>query len=141
MSGNYSISSSNQDRIESLYVVNMDLILYQNENIVSAASYKIDIAYIDDEWKILGIFQNDRFSDTLLAEFAKQYYEFVNGNVPPNVEVDHYEGDSVVIHLYEVSNNATSTWDWYTINPYTLEGTDFLGNEIKLYEAFNGGGQ
>lgn len=71
---------------------------------------------------------------------AKQYYEFVYGNVPPNVEIDHYEGDNVVIHLYEISNNATSTWDWYTINPYTCEGTDFLGNEVRLYEAFGSTG-
>ena len=141
MSGNYSISSSDLERIESLYFVNVDFILYQNENIVTGASCKMDIASIDGEWKILGMFQKERFSDTLLVEFAKQYYEFVNGDVPPNVEVDHYEGDNVVIHLYEVNGNAISTWDWYTINPYTCEGTDFLGNEVQLYGFFNGAGQ
>lgn len=141
MSGNYSISSSDLERIESLYFVNIDFILYQNESIISGASCKIDIAYIDGEWKILGMFQNERFSDTLLVAFAKQYYESVNGDVPPNVEVDHYEGDNVVIHLYEMKDNTISTWDWYTINPYTCEGTDFLGNEVLLYEFFDSAGQ
>ena len=136
-SGNYFITDSDMSQIKSLYFVNADLILYQNENIIVGASCKIDIAYIDDEWKILGLFRNERFSDTLLVEFVKQYYEVTTGNTPPNVEVDHYEGDNVVIHIYDISNNAISTWDWYTINPYTLEGTDFLGGEIRLYDAFN----
>ena len=138
---NYYQTFGQMGPIESLYIADADLTLYQNDNIITGASCKIDIAYVDSEWKILGLFRNDRFSDTLLVEFAKQYYEAASGNIPPQVEIDHYEGENAVIHLYEINGNATSTWDWYTINPYTLEGTDFLGNEIRLYDAFDGEGQ
>ena len=141
MSGNYSIASSDLRQVRSLYFVNADLIFYQNENIVAGGSCRMDIAYMNGEWKILGMSQNSRYSDAFLVQLAKQYYEAASGNTPPNVEVDHYEGDLVVIHIYEMNDNATATWDWYTIDPHTLEGTDLLGNEVKLYEAFDGEGQ
>lgn len=139
-SGQYSISSTSLERIENLYIANADLLVYQGESMANALSCQLDIAYIDGGWKILGFFPSERFSDTLLIEFAKQYYASAHGAVPPYAEVDHYEGDAVVIHLYEINDNTTATWDWYTINPYTLEGTDFLGQEIRLYEIFSGQG-
>lgn len=138
MSDNYSVTDSDMRQIKSLYFVNADLIFYQNKNIIAGGSSRIDIAYIGDEWKIVGMSQNSRYSDAFLVELARQYCEAATGNTPPYVEIDHYEGDNVVIHIYDISNNATSTWDWYTINSHTLEGTDILGNKVKLYEAFGG---
>ena len=72
--------------------------------------------------------------DEELVEAAKQYYENLHGMVPSHVEVDHYDGDNVVIHIYDVGLGHTSTLDWYTVNRYTGIGTDFMGSEIDLMQ-------
>lgn len=72
--------------------------------------------------------------DTELVEAVKGYYEDAYGTVPPYVEVDHYDGDNVIIHIYDVSGGHISTWDWYTIDRYTGVGTNFMGEEIRLID-------
>lgn len=73
-------------------------------------------------------------SDEELCDMAREYYQYMNPDalVLPRlvVDVDHTEGDTVLLHLYEVVDNHTATYDWYTINRNTASGTDFL--EIKL---------
>lgn len=69
-----------------------------------------------------------------LLEAVKSYYENTYGTVPPYVELDHYDGDNAVIHIYDVTGGHTSTWDWYTIDRYTGSGTNFMGEEIHLMD-------
>lgn len=73
-------------------------------------------------------------SDPELLEAVKSYYENTYGTVPPYVELDHYDGDNAVIHIYDVTGGHTSTWDWYTIDRYTGSGTNFMGEEIHLMD-------
>ena len=72
------------------------------------------------------------FTDEMLCERAKAYYQSVHGEEPPIVEVDSVDGDEVTIHLYEIVDEHTATWDWYTVDRNTGIGTDVLGNEIDL---------
>lgn len=49
--------------------------------------------------------------DTELVEAVKGYYEDAYGTVPPYMEVNHYDGGNVIIHIYDVSGGHSSTWD------------------------------
>lgn len=72
------------------------------------------------------------YTNEELVKLASDYYEKLNGKKAQFVEVDHTDGDNVVIHLYEVVDGHTATFDWYTINKKSAKGTDFLENEIDL---------
>ncbi len=56
----------------------------------------------------------------------------------PIAELSSVEDDgTIVIHLYETADEGTdeehtATWDWYTIDPKTLKGVNFLGEEVDL---------
>ena len=39
------------------------------------------------------------------------------------VEVDHKEGDSYSVHVYEITNGHTATFGWYLVNQKTGEIT------------------
>ncbi len=52
----------------------------------------------------------------------------------PNAEIDGVDPDGTYnIHLY--GKNAQDTWDWYYIDPLTLEGTNILGEKVDLKGA------
>ena len=72
------------------------------------------------------------YSNEDLVRMAADYYEFINGQRPPIVEVDSENGDEVTIHLYEMMSDHTATWDWYYVNRRTLKGSNLLGNEVDL---------
>ena len=51
----------------------------------------------------------------------------------PHASFEGYTSDGeVMIHLYEVVDDHTATWDWYYIDPYTLTGTDFMDEYVDL---------
>lgn len=75
---------------------------------------------------------NDSYTNDELVKLASDYYEKLNGKKASVVEIDHTDGDNVVIHLYEVVDDHTTTLDWYTINKNTAKGKDILENEIDL---------
>ncbi|MCR5790315.1 MAG: hypothetical protein K6G83_10560 [Lachnospiraceae bacterium] len=52
----------------------------------------------------------------------------------PNAELDGVDPDGTYnIHLY--GKNSQDTWDWYFIDPKSLEGTNVLGDKIDLKGA------
>ncbi len=57
----------------------------------------------------------------------------------PKAELDHVlEDGKLVIHLYEkLEDDDIATWDWYTIDPETLSGTNFDGDEVNLVNEVN----
>ena len=94
----------------------------------------IDLNEEETKEVIESSFSSDAYSDDELCELAKNYYFKQNGSIPPIIEVDHEseEGNTIVIHLYEVVVDHTATYDWYYIDRNTGKGTDFSGNEIDL---------
>ncbi len=73
------------------------------------------------------------YSDGQLCDMARQYYQYIySGAVPEFVMVDHVEGDTVVIHLYDIVDGHTATYDWYNVDRYTAKGTNLLGEAIDL---------
>ena len=55
----------------------------------------------------------------------------------PEYEIQWNDDGTLTIHLFEIVDDGdgeshTATWDWYTIDPGTMKGTDFMGEEIDL---------
>jgi len=77
-------------------------------------------------------------SDDELCDLAEQYYKAHSetGFVPPIIEVDNYmEDGQVLIHLYEIVDDHTATYDWYTVSRTTGKGTNLLFEEIDLLSS------
>ncbi len=71
------------------------------------------------------------YTNQQLIDMARRYANNHGGN-PSNVEVEGESGDNVTIHLYSDGADFTYTYDWYTINRKTGEGTNNMGQYIKL---------
>ena len=76
--------------------------------------------------------QEKGYTDEELVKMAKEYYEKTTNKKAPKVEIDHKEGDKVVIHIYEDKDDHVTTIDWYTIDSKTGKGTNFDNSEIDL---------
>ena len=80
------------------------------------------------------------YSDDQLVTWAASYYEFCRGEKAPNVEVDHVEGDSVYIAVFEniETNEAEgepghrTVLEWYIVDRNTGVGKNFSGEEVDL---------
>ena len=74
------------------------------------------------------------YSDKELIELATAYYKSHSSDdyIPGNIEIDHVDGDEVLIHLYDVGYDFTFTSNWYTVNRKTGKGKDFFENEIDI---------
>ena len=84
--------------------------------------------------KFIGSNQNSNsggYSNQQLIDMARRYANSKGSN-PPNVEIDGESGDNVTIHLYSNGADSTYTYDWYTVNRKTGEGTNNMGERIKL---------
>lgn len=75
---------------------------------------------------------SQNISEQELIDAVRRYYEEQAGTTPLHVEIDHYDGTDVVIHIFEVQHGHTATWDWYTIDPHSGIGSDFMGQRIDL---------
>ncbi len=69
--------------------------------------------------------------ETLLIERAKK----LSG--APEAELEKNMDGTVTIHLFETVDDGdgqshTATWDWYTVDPKTMKGTNFMEEEIDL---------
>ena len=80
------------------------------------------------------------YTDEQLATWAGTYYEFCTGEKCPNVAVDHVEGDSVYICVYEdVQGNEAegdpghrTVIEWYIVDRNTGAGKNFEGEDVDL---------
>ena len=55
----------------------------------------------------------------------------------PEAELEWNPDGTATIHLFETvddgdSDSHVSTWDWYTIDPATMTGTDFMEMPVDL---------
>jgi hypothetical protein len=78
----------------------------------------------------------DGFTDDEIVELARTYASGAYGETPQYIDVDGHDGNTVILHLYNmVSDGASShtgTIDWLYIDRYTLEGTNLLGEHVHL---------
>lgn len=78
--------------------------------------------------------ENNNFvDDTKLCKLASDYYYNHKGVRPPVVRIDSYDGDIVVIHLYEALTDHDATWDWYHVNRNTGETTNIMGESFNIF--------
>lgn len=78
--------------------------------------------------------RNDYYvDDDQLCQLASDYYYAHNGVRPPCVRIDGYDGDIVMIHLYEAMSDHDATWDWYYVDRNTGETTNFMGESFNIF--------
>lgn len=78
----------------------------------------------EEDAKDSGSLSNDE-----IVELAKKY------SGAPVAELDQVmDNGNLYIHLYEDMGDHTATIDWYEIDPKTLKGTNFEGEEVDLTE-------
>ena len=83
----------------------------------------------------LGNFNTFRFYSNLeLCEMALDYYEKQNHYRPGQAAADILENGSIQIQLYDNLGDHNSTSEWYTVDRFTGQGVDLLGNPVKLAE-------
>lgn len=76
--------------------------------------------------------QKRSYSDDDLINAARNYYLASYGTASRYVDIDSYDGDQVVIHLYDITDGHTVTYDWYTVNIYTGEGYNLMNQWIDI---------
>ena len=69
------------------------------------------------------------YSDTEICELALDYYERKYQYRPQVANVDNADEDWVTVHLYDDVDDHTATSAIYTINRYSLWGTDVINSE------------
>ena len=71
----------------------------------------------------------DFYDEDFVLQICKNY------SGAPHVEIDHYEGNCMVVHCYEVVENEgeshTSTIDWIYVDPVNNIMTNFQGDQIN----------
>ena len=72
------------------------------------------------------------FSNSMLTDMARIYYGSRSNHIPQFIDAESKDNNTVVIHLYDVIDGHTSTCNWYTVNRFTGQGTDTLGNPVAL---------
>ena len=72
------------------------------------------------------------YSEDELIDAAIKYYCAVKGVNHISAMVDGGDRDNIMIRLFEDGTDMISTSDWYTVNVYTGQGTDFNGNYIDI---------
>lgn len=69
-------------------------------------------------------------SNEEIVELAKKH-----SGAPVAVLDQVMDNGNLYIHLYEDMEDHTATIDWYEIDPKTLKGTNFMGEEVDLSDG------
>lgn len=84
----------------------------------------------------LGNFDTFRYySNVQLCEMALDYYEAHENYRPEQVGAAVQPDGKIVIQLYDNLGSHNSNSAWYTVDRFTAQGTDALGNNINLTES------
>ncbi|SFC74753.1 hypothetical protein [Ruminococcus albus] len=81
------------------------------------------------------------FNNNELEEMAREYYKQHNdtGYVPEFCDIlKPEENNDIVIRLFDIVGNNTSTANWYYIDRFTGKGKDMMDNEIDLTTVLKG---
>ena len=65
---------------------------------------------------------------------AQVYYGTRHNRLPEFIDCADEDDGSVTIHLYDIFDGHTATYDWYYIDKKTGKGTNLIGDDIDLYE-------
>ena len=84
----------------------------------------------------LGNFDTFRFYSNLeLCEMALDYYEARNHYRPGDAAAAVQSDGTIVIQLYDNMTDHNATSAWYTVDRFSAQGTDMLGNAVNLTES------
>ncbi|WP_152399097.1 stalk domain-containing protein [Paenibacillus cellulositrophicus] len=104
-----------------------DAIIYKGTTYVPARSVSKaigkDIGLVNDGL-FIGKQPQIKVTETQAIKLVRDKYKVPN-NPKVYVDVDHYEGNSYVVHVYEVvmeedgSGGHTATWGWYYVDKFS----------------------
>ncbi|MBE6877425.1 MAG: hypothetical protein E7496_12060 [Ruminococcus sp.] len=81
----------------------------------------------------LGNFDTFHFYSNLeLCEMALDYYEAKYAYRPADASAEVQANGKIAIQLYDSLEDHNSTSAWYTVDRFTAQGTDIMGNTINL---------
>lgn len=81
----------------------------------------------------LGNFDTFRFYSNLeLCEMALDYYEEKSGYRPGDAAAMVQPDGKIAVQLYDDMGDHTATSAWYTVDRFTAQGQDMMGNDISL---------
>ena len=86
------------------------------------------------------------YTDDQLLGWASIYYEFAKGELAPNIEIDHVDGDTVYILVFSKDDSdpeKKTTLEMYAIDRKTGEGKNLAGEAVDLttfYKRTTGAG-
>ena len=81
----------------------------------------------------LGNFDTFHFYSNLeLCEMALDYYESKYAYRPADASAEVQADGKIAIQLYDSLSDHNATSAWYTVDRFTAQGTDIMGNTINL---------
>lgn len=148
-SGKTKNSKELTDRLESLFSLKDDV-----DDVLEGEALPIDgdVSYVPDPNDYeggLGYYGEDDEIDELAGDVVMEAWTYdelctmaANYTGAPICEVDSEdEYGNIVIHCYEIVDNGeddihTATVDWLTVNPWTSEATNMMGETVYLNEYY-----
>lgn len=93
----------------------------------------VNVSLIDGDYYFLEPFESQAYYDFMRTE-ALIYYRKKTGICPRNVTLDLYKDHTMSIHLFEIVDDHTATYAWYTVD-FEGNGTDDMtGEEVHFFE-------
>ena len=81
----------------------------------------------------LGNFDTFHFYSNLeLCEMALDYYESRYAYRPEDASAEVQADGKIAVQLYDSLDDHNSTSAWYTVDRFTAQGTDIMGNTVNL---------
>lgn len=113
---------------------------YDTNNVEAGSNSETYQAETDNTYQEEDYTQEAEASQTLTYDEIVELARIKSG--APIAELDSITDDGKLsIHLYEDMGDHTSTWDWYTIDPNTLIGTNFNDEKVDLNDVSTGSAQ
>ena len=137
-------SSGTESNFE--YELDGDEILFRIDDSINTTPAQIEFINSDyliidysngdrEEWTYLGelTFEDFTFySSDELCLMARDYLRSENGSEPQYTNAYITESGLIAIHLYDIVDDHTSTCQWYTVDRFTAQGTDFFDEPVDL---------
>ena len=93
---------------------------------------------LPEEGGVLDFTLHSAYTDDELGEMAMLTYERDHGYLCQDYQIFHESDGSVAIKLFDSLEDHTTASEWYYVDPFTTEGTDILGDPVRLLDVYDG---
>ena len=82
---------------------------------------------------------NTKYNEDEICFWALNYYEDKNAHRPAIADADHYENSKLIVHIYDIVNYKTNTYDWMEVDMNTaiaMSQNDSSAIDLATYKDF-----